>query len=102
MVHDGPVRGLVVGLAVAVTSCGSSVRLHAPEVAESLARDGAARVDVEPFETRQDMTARIQSGESIDAHPEPAAVVTAGLRSEIAGRALHGGEPGGSLVKCTL
>jgi hypothetical protein len=90
------------GLAAALASCAGSVRVHAPEVSESLARDGAARIDVEPFETRPGMTARVQSGESIDAHPDPAAVVTAGVRAEIAGRALRGGDPSGSVVKCTL
>jgi hypothetical protein len=83
-------------------ACAGSLRLMTPEVAESLAREDATRVDVEPFETRPGLDARVQSGETIDAHPNPAAAVTAGFREEIAGRALHGGDPAGATVKCTL
>lgn len=121
--HDGGVTGQArllwcgpsrasLGLAVAslralalgatVCACAGSVRLVTPEVAESLAREDAAAVDVEPFETHAGLVARVQSGESIDEHPDPAAAVTAGMREEIAGRALHGGDPAGATVKCTL
>ena len=36
------------------------------------------------------------------AHPDAAAALTAGMRAEIGGRALEGGDPGGTSVTCTL
>jgi hypothetical protein len=78
------------------------VRLHAPEIAGSDARGSAVKVEVEPIATRDGVVATVESGEAITAHPDPAAVLTEGIRAEIAGRALRGGEPGGYEVKCTL
>ena len=72
-------------------------------IAGSDARGNAVRVDVEPIVTGEaDRRATIESGEAIARHPDPSAVLTEGMRAELAGRELRGGEPGGDVVKCTL
>ena len=85
-----------------LVACVGEVRLHAPEIAGSDARANAVKVEVEPIATRDAVVMAVESGEVITPHPDPAAVLTEGIRAEIAGRALRGGEPGGYVVKCTL
>jgi hypothetical protein len=81
-------------LAASVWACGGAMRLEAPNVSASLARE-PTRVDLDP----------IAPGTAIEAGfepPGPAAVLTAAMGQELAGRALSGGEPGGYEVRCTL
>ena len=68
--------------------------LHAPVVALSQAREPTP-VDLEPIAVRA-------RPEGDFAPPGPAAVLTAAMKAELAGRALRGGEPGGYEVRCTL
>ena len=80
-------------LALAGCSAGPLV-LNAPDVAKAVAR-APSPVEVEP----------IADGAAIVGDympPGPAAVLTAAMNTELAGRALHGGESGGYSVRCTL
>jgi hypothetical protein len=87
-----------------LVACGSTVRLHAPVIAESTARTMAAKLELEPIT----MKPGADAGTSVNGkrvgfeHPDPAAALTAGIRAELAGRALQGGEPGGYAVRCSL
>jgi hypothetical protein len=90
------VAGGVAALLVAAChlGCGGALRLDGPNVAAALARDGT-RVDLDP----------IAPGAAVEGGfepPGPAAVLTAAMAQELAGRALSGGEPGGYAVRCTL
>ena len=87
-------------LSFAVYGCGATpVTLHAPRCARSSAREAPTRIDVEPIVARpgaaEDSTVAL-------GHPEPAEVLTTGLKEELAARALTGGDSGGYRVKCTL
>jgi hypothetical protein len=83
--------------------CGGALRLHAPEMSPSAPRPDAARIDFEPMGMRRGATVgQSSSGESIAPKPDAAAVLTAGMRSDLESRALHGGERGGYTVRCTL
>ena len=94
---------LAVASSTSLAACApDEVRLHAPEIAGSKARESPAKVELEPMVMGAGVTTAIESGESIAQHPDPSAVLTAGIRDELAGRALRGGEPGGYDVKCTL
>jgi len=91
-------RGSRVGIIASVLALGGCVpkglRLNAPNIAEAAARDPTP-VEVEP----------ITSGGGIAGiyyEPGPAAVLTAAISGELRGRALHGGEPGGYAVRCSL
>jgi hypothetical protein len=79
----------------ALPGCGGSLTLHAPGVVSSVSRD-PVRVDLDPIELRQGAVV----GEF--APPGPAAVLTAAMGQELAGRALLGGEAGGYDVHCAL
>lgn len=81
-------------MASGAVGCGGALRLDGPNVAAALARDGT-RVDLDP----------IASGAGVEGGfepPGPAAVLTAAMAQELAGRALSGGVAGGFLVRCTL
>jgi hypothetical protein len=81
------------GVAAAGCSTGP-VALQAPNIAPSAAREPTP-VDLEP----------IAAGAGIEGDfvaPGPAAVLTAAMKAELAGRALRGGDPGGYAVRCTL
>jgi hypothetical protein len=91
---------LALALALASVGCGAgAVTLHAPRCARSDARETPARIDVEPIVARPDAGA--DSTVSVG-HPEPAEVLTTGLKEELAARALTGGDPRGYRVRCTL
>ncbi len=82
------------GTAALSAACSRPILLHAPVVALSHAREPTA-VDLEP----------IAEPTRIDgdfAAPGPAAVLSAAMNAELAGRALRGGEPGGYAVRCSL
>jgi hypothetical protein len=81
-------------LLLLATSCGGRLTLSAPNVTPTLARE-PTRVDLDPIETRG-----LVEGDY--APPGPAAVLTAAMTQELAGRALTGGEPGGYVVRCGL
>jgi hypothetical protein len=81
-----------------LAACGGPITLHPPICASSTARN-PARVDLDPITTRKG--AEDDSNVSWS-HPPPAEALTAGMQSEIAARALEGGEPGGYRVKCSL
>jgi hypothetical protein len=83
-----------------VAGCTQAISLHAPTVTPSPARADATRVDVEPITMKPG--ALVASGSAPIASPSPAAVLTSGIASELAARALHGGEPGGYSVRCAL
>jgi len=86
---------LAVASSTSLAACApDEVRLHAPEIAGSKARESPAKVELEPMVMGAGVTTAIESGESIAKHPDPSAVLTAGIRDELAGRALRGGEPG--------
>jgi hypothetical protein len=78
-----------------LAACGGALSLHAPGVAPAVARE-PTRVDLDPIDTRP---GAVVGGFSA---PGPAAVLTAGMQQELAGRALTGGDPGGITVHCTL
>jgi len=86
------------GSVAAALACGGCsagpLALDAPNVAPSQARDPTP-VQLDPIATGAAVT-----GEFVP--PGPAAVLTAAMSSELAGRALRGGEPGGYGVRCTL
>jgi hypothetical protein len=91
------------GLGAACAACHSALRLEPPEIARNLPRDGGARVEIEPIVLSPGArVVTISSGETILPHPDAAAAVTAGMRAEVRGRALEGGDPGGYTVSCTL
>jgi hypothetical protein len=77
-----------------LAGCGGAVTLNAPNVAPSLARE-PTRVDLDPIETRG-----VVRGDFTP--PGPAAVLTAAMDQEIAGRGLTGGDRGGYTVRCAL
>ena len=74
--------------------CSGALTLHAPDVVAATGRD-PTRIDLEPIDARGSVTGSY-------APPGPAAVVTAAMSQELAGRALSGGEPGGYAVRCAL
>ena len=78
--------------------------LHAPVVAESLARTMPAKVDLEPITMKRgaDEGTSISGKRVAFERPDPAGALTSGIRAELGGRALQGGEPGGYGVKCVL
>jgi hypothetical protein len=81
----------------ALGACNSGVlALHAPNVAPGAARTPTP-VEIEPI---ADASAAAVAGAY--APPGPAAVLTAAMNADIAGRALEGGEPGGYKVRCAL
>jgi hypothetical protein len=75
-------------------ACGGTPVLHAPNVVPSLARE-PTQVSLDPIASG----ARVEEGFG---PPGPAAVLTASMTQELAGRALTGGEPGGYDVRCRL
>jgi hypothetical protein len=77
-----------------LAACGGALRLEAPNVAPSAARE-PTRVDLDPIAPGGEVEAGFEP-------PGPAAVLTAAMGQELAGRALSGGEPGGYQVRCTL
>jgi hypothetical protein len=79
---------------VSVGCAAGPLALSAPNVAPSQARDPTP-VQLEPIATGAGVTGDF-------APPGPAAVLTAAMSAELAGRALRGGEPGGYGVRCTL
>ncbi len=95
------ILGLILGLTfpLATAACGAPITLHAPTCAPSAARTQPAKVDLEPIGVRDGA----QESTTVDlAHPAPAEVLTSGMQSELAGRALSGGEPGGYRTRCIL
>ena len=93
-------RILLLGGLFLVAACAQPITLHAPTCTPSAARDDAARVDVEPIVVKPG--AIVAVGSAGLAPPSPAAVLTSGITSELAARALRGGEAGGYVVTCTL
>jgi hypothetical protein len=87
----------ITSLVVAATACGGGPSaLHAPSITPSGAPDRTP-LEIEP------VAAGAPSGVVGDyAGPGPAAVLTAAMKAEIAGRALRGGEEGGYQARCTL
>jgi hypothetical protein len=81
-------------LSFALAGCSGALTLNAPNVVPSLARE-PTRIDLDPIETRA-----VVQGDF--APPGPAAVLTAAMNQENAGRALTGGDAGGYTVRCTL
>ncbi len=81
--------------------CGTTVTLHAPTIAPATARDSPARVSFEPLVVRPG-AGHASGGNGGFAHPDPAAVLTSAMDGELAGRALRGGDPEGTQVRCTL
>jgi hypothetical protein len=77
-----------------LSACGGALALQAPNVAPSAARE-PTRVDLDPIVTGGAVEAGFEP-------PGPAAVLTAAMGQELAGRALSGGEPGGYQLRCTL
>jgi hypothetical protein len=77
-----------------VAACGGTQTLHAPNVVQSLAR--------EPTPVSLDPIAPGAAVQDDFASPGPAAVLTAAMAQELAGRGLTGGEPGGYQVRCRL
>lgn len=100
----GPIARTAALLAVAAiaTTAGCApptVTLHAPRCAPCTAREAPTRVEVEPLTTREGAAA---DSTLAVGHPEPAEVLTSGLKEELAARALAGGAPGGYRVRCGL
>jgi hypothetical protein len=81
-------------LAVASVACGGALALSAPNVAPSQARE-ATPVSMDPITPGAGVAGSFEP-------PGPASVLTAAMNAELAGRALHGGERGGYLARCTL
>lgn len=81
--------------AVALAGCAAGpLVLNAPDISRTLAR-APSPVEIEP----------IADGGAIVGDympPGPSYVLTAAMNAELAGRALHGGEPQGYSVRCTL
>jgi hypothetical protein len=90
---------LIFALTLGLAACGSSVALHAPTLTPTAARSQPAKLDLEPITARSgaEAASTVALG-----HPGPAEVLTGGMQSEIAGRALEGGDPGGYRVRCAL
>jgi hypothetical protein len=86
---------LLIVLFLLPSSCGGPLSLPAPNVSPMLARE-PTRVDLDPIETR----GAVVLGDY--AAPGPAAVLTAAMGQELAGRGLTGGERGGYSVRCSL
>lgn len=80
----------------ALCSCAGPMTLSAPNVTPSQARE-PTRVELEPIA----LAARSAIVGDFAA-PGPAAVLTAAMSQELAGRALGGGEAGGYAVRCAL
>jgi hypothetical protein len=81
-------------LALLCGCSGGLLALNAPNVSPATAREPTT-VQLEPINTKGTVTGDF-------AAPGPAAVLTAAMSTELAGRALHGGEPGGYSVRCAL
>jgi hypothetical protein len=88
------VLGLGLGLGLGAGCSPGPIALQAPNVAPSAAREPTP-VELEPIAAGNGI-------EGVFMPPGPAAVLTAAMKAELAGRALRGGEPGGYSVKCTL
>jgi hypothetical protein len=81
--------------ALVLCACtGAPLTLNAPNIAHADAREPTA-VDIEPIATTGVIVGDYMA-------PGPAAVLTAAMSGELRGRALHGGEPGGYAVRCSL
>jgi hypothetical protein len=74
--------------------------LHAPTCAPRPATADPTKVELAPIAFSP--TASVQLGDGSWSAPGPDAVVTSGIRTELEGRALRGGDPGGYAVACTL
>ena len=85
------------GLAALCCCSASPLTLNAPNLAPAAARDPTP-VEIEPIAVTP--TAGVVVGGYMS--PGPAAVLTAAMSGELRGRALHGGEPGGYTVRCSL
>jgi hypothetical protein len=96
----GPALAAVV-LAASAACGASAVSLHAPSIAATLARSGAARIDLEPITTQPSVAASVADRGGFGAG-DPAAVLTTGMKAELGGRALRGGDPDGYVVRCAL
>jgi hypothetical protein len=82
---------------VVLAGCGGGpIALHAPNISPSSVQGGTA-VELEPVAPGPAGAVAADI-----APPGPAAVLTAAMTAEIAGRGLRGGEPGGYVVRCTL
>jgi hypothetical protein len=92
---SSPPSDLLILLFAFLGSCGGPLSLAAPNVSPMLARE-PTRVDLDPIEAH----GALVLGDF--AAPGPAALLTAAMGQELAGRALTGGEPGGYSVKCRL
>jgi len=92
---SAPLRFAPLSAFLFVASCGGPLSLPAPNVSPMAARE-PTRVDLEPIEGK----GALVLGDF--APPGPAAVLTAAMGQELAGRALSGGEPGGYGVRCVL
>jgi hypothetical protein len=75
-------------------ACSHPLALDPPVVAPSMARDPTP-VELEPIAAGAGTVGDF-------APPGPAAVLTAAMKAELAGRALRAGEAGGYAVRCTL
>ncbi len=92
-----PLFALLGAVVPALCGCSSSlVALHAPNITPGSARE-ATTVEIEPLVLT---AAGVVEGDI--APPGPAAVLTAAMKAELEGRALHGGERGGYRARCTL
>ena len=81
--------------ALVLCACtGAPLTLNAPNVAPAAARVPTP-LDIEPIAMTGVVVGDYMS-------PGPAAVLTAAISGELRGRALHGGEPGGYAVRCSL
>jgi hypothetical protein len=89
-----PTRAPLIAIAALACACSRPLLLDAPVIAPSRARE-PTRVDLEPIAERAHLDGDF-------APPGPAAVLTAAMNAELAGRALRGGEPGGYSVRCAL
>lgn len=89
-----PMQWLCLATILASGACSSSLTLHAPNVVPTAARE-PAHVNLDPIEMRGRLLGDV-------APPGPAAVLTAAMSQELAGRALSGGDPGGYDVGCAL
>ncbi len=94
MPRRSPLPALLVVAATLACACSRPLLLDAPVIAPSRSREPTT-VDLEPIGQR----ARLEGD---FASPGPAAVLTAAMNAELAGRALRGGEPGGYAVRCEL
>jgi hypothetical protein len=83
-----------------LAGCSIPMALHAPTCAPRPASADPAKVDLAPIALGP--SAAIQLGDGSWAAPGPDAIVTSGMRTELDGRALRGGETGGYAVSCTL